>query len=273
MPRPIWSGSISFGLVNIPIKLYNAVQKKTIHFNQLHAKDGGRIRLKKVCSQDGKEVTNEDIIKGYEISPEQYVTVTSAELAALNPQKSRNIVIDDFVSLAEIDPIYYAHSYYLLPEKAANKAYSLLLTAMIDSQKIAIGKLVLREKEYLAAVRPAGNIIMLSTMFFANEVVKVDSLDYIPETASHDSRELKIALQLIESLSTSFTPEKYHDEYREKVLDMIEEKTKGQETIVQPAAPVQGKVIDLMSALEASIAQIKKTKPPTTKGRRKKAGA
>ena len=273
MPRPIWSGSISFGLVNIPIKLYNAVQKKTLHFNQLHANDGGRIKLKKVCSQDGKEVANEEIIKGFEVAPDQYVTVTSEELEALSPQKSRNIVIEDFVNLADIDPIYYAHSYYLLPEKTANKAYSLLLQAMSASHKVAIGKLILRDKQYLGAVRVAGNIIMLSTMFFDNEVVKADALDYVPEQISADQRELSIALQLIESLSTAFTPEKYHDEYRERVLDMIEDKTKGNQTIIQPAAPVQGKVIDLMSALEASIAEIKKKKPAAAKGRRKKAGA
>jgi DNA end-binding protein Ku len=272
MPRPIWSGSISFGLVNIPIKQYNDVKKKTQHFHQLRKSDGCRIRLKRVCANDGNEVTKEEIVKGYEISPEHYVIVSAEEMENIYPKSSRRIEIADFVRLEEIDPIYFEHSYYLTPEKGMEKAYSLLLTAMKKSQKTAIASFVLRNKQYIAAIRPSENAITLSTMFFSDEILAQKDLEDLPNADNKpDERELNFALQLIESLSSNFTPEKYHDEYREKMLSMIESKADGQIIAQQPVAEQGGKVIDLMAALEASLAALKK-KPPT-KSRRKKASA
>ncbi|AIF52162.1 Ku protein [Pelosinus sp. UFO1] len=272
MPRPVWSGSISFGLVNIPIKLYNAVKKKTLHFHQLRKSDGCRIRLKRVCANDGSEVPNEEIVKGYEISPEQYVVLSSEEIENVYPKSSRRIQIDDFVRLEEIDPIYFEHSYYLTPDKGMEKAYSLLLFAMKKSQKTAIANFVLRNKQYIAAIRPTENAITLSTMFFSDEIIPQKELEDLPSIENEpDQRELTIALQLIESLSSNFAPEKYHNEYREKILSMIERKAEGQVITQQPAAEQGGKVVDLMAALEASLAALKKKTPAKT--RRKKAHA
>ena len=272
MPRPMWSGTISFGLVNIPIKLYNAVKKKTLQFHQLRKSDGCRIKLKRVCSNDGNEVPQEQIIKGYEISPEQYVAISPEELENIYPKSSRRIEIADFVDLEQIDPIYFEHSYYLTPDKGMEKAYSLLLVAMKKSQKTAIASFVLRNKQYIAAIRPTENAITLSTMFFSDEIIPLKDLEDLPN-ADHqpNERELSIALQLIESLSSNFTPEKYHNEYRERLLTMIENKAEGQIITQQPIAEQGGKVVDLMAALEASLSALKKKTP--TKSRRKKANA
>src|SRR5687767_8087348 len=171
MPRAIWSGSISFGLINVPVKLYSAVSRKTVRFHQLHDADGVPIRQKRVCPEDRKEVPYEHIVKGYEISKGQYVVVTPEELEAIDPKKTRTIDIQDFVDLEQIDPVFYDHSYYLAPDKGAAKAYRLLLQAMDDAGKVAIARVVIRTKEYLAAVRPAGGALMMTTMVFGDEVV------------------------------------------------------------------------------------------------------
>lgn len=277
MARPMWNGSISFGLVNVPVKMFNSVKKKTLHFNQLRASDGCRIRLKKVCSADGTEVESEDIIRGYEISPERYVTVTDEELQVLNPKTTRSIDIEDFVSLEEIDPVYFEQSYYLVPDKGAAKAYSLLFAAMKKTNKIAIARIVMRNKQYLAAIRPAGRALSLATMYFADEIVSQNDLEALPADIEPSERELIMAEQLITSLSAPFEPEKYKDEYREKVLDLIEKKAEGQTVTLQPAAPEGGKVIDLMAALEASLKAMKKEGLPESekpvRSRRKKASA
>lgn len=277
MARPMWNGSISFGLVNVPVKMFNSVKKKTLHFNQLRASDGCRIRLKKVCSADGTEVESEDIIRGYEISPERYVTVTDEELQVLNPKTTRSIDIEDFVSLEEIDPVYFEQSYYLVPDKGAAKAYSLLFAAMKKTNKIAIARIVMRNKQYLAAIRPAGRALSLATMYFADEIVSQNDLEALPADIEPSERELTMAEQLITSLSAPFEPEKYKDEYREKVLDLIEKKAEGQTVTLQPAAPEGGKVIDLMAALEASLKAMKKEGSPESekpvRSRRKKASA
>lgn len=272
--RPIWNGAISFGLVNVPIKLYSTTKKKTVRFNQLRKSDGCRIQQKKICGKDGSEVSQEEIVKGYEVSPERYVVVSEKELEALNPIKSRNIDIQDFVDLNQIDPIFYVQSYYLVPDKGAVKAYSLLLIAMKQSNKVAIARFVLRNKEYLCAIRPIGNVLSLATMFFADEVIPQTELEGLPESVIEPTeRELKVALQLVESLSAKFEPEKYKDEYRERVLNLIEEKAEGQTVVVEKVPEEQkGKVIDLMAALEASLSQIKKknTKKAPSERKRKK---
>ena len=253
MPRAIWSGAISFGLVNVPVKLYSAVSRKTVRFHQLHGKDGVRIQQKRVCPEDGEEVPYDEIVKGYEISPGHHVVITPEELESLDPKKTRTIDIEDFVELEEIDPIYYDAAYYLVPDKGADKAYNLLLQAMRESGRVAVARVVIRTKEHLTAIRATGDVLTMATMLFADEVVPPDRLDELADTQDGASkRELDMARQLIESLSTEFEPDKYRDEYRERVLDMVERKAEGEEIAVQPAEEPE-RVPDLMAALEASI--------------------
>lgn len=277
MPRPMWNGTISLGLVNVPVKMYNSIRRKTISFNQLRATDGCRIRLKKVCSLDGNEVAGQEIVRGYEVSPDRYVTITDEELEAVQPRANRSIEIEDFVSLVEIDPIYFEHSYYLVPDKGSAKAYRLLFAAMQKTGKIALARIVMRNKQYLAAIRPAGQALSLCTMYFSDEIVQQEDLEALPHDVEISERELTMAEQLITSLTAPFAPDKYRDEYREKVLDLIEKKAEGQAVTTQPAVPEGGKVVDLMAALEASLKAIKKEPPasvaPKARARRKKASA
>src|SRR5215218_732757 len=241
MPRSMWSGAISFGLVNVPVKLYSAVSRKTVRFHQLNAKTGHRIAQKRVDSGNGEEVPYEDIVKGYELTKERYVLINPDELEALEPEKSRTIDIEDFVDLADIDPVYYDHPYYLVPDKGATKAYGLLLNAMKESGRVAIARVILRSKEQLVAIRPDrdGRVLMMETMIFADEVVPRDDLDGLPDAdeLKVSEREVQMAQQLIESLATDFEPSRYKDEYREKVLQLIEAKAEGAEIAVAPEAP------------------------------------
>jgi DNA end-binding protein Ku len=279
MPRSIWSGAISFGLVNVPVKLYSAVSRKTVRFNQLNEKTGNRIQQKRVDPESGDEVPFEQIVKGFELTKDRYVIITPDELDALDPERSRMIQIEDFVDQEDIDPIYYDHPYYLVPDKGAAKAYGLLLNAMEASDKVAIARVVIRSKEALVAIRPAGDLLMMETMIFHDEVVPHDDIDDLPDSKSLkvSDREVKMAQQLIDSLSSDFDPSKYRDEYRDKVLDLIERKASGEEIVVQPEAAAPAKVPDLMAALEASLAAVKddesgddngasaKKKPPAKK--------
>jgi DNA end-binding protein Ku len=265
MARAIWSGAISFGLVNIPVKLFSAVSKKTVRFHQIDAESGGRVRQKRV-GPDGEEIPYEQIIKGYEIGPDRYVTLTPEELDSLSPEKTRTIDIEDFVDQEEIDPIFYDHPYYLAPDTGAAKAYQLLVDAMEDAGKVAIARVVIRSKENLVAIRPRDGVLAMETMLFADEVVPTDSLDEMTtDTAVKTSdRELTMARQLIDSLSSDFEPEKYHDEYRERVLDLIERKAQGETIVIEEPTKEPEQVPDLMAALEASIAGAKgqsKAKP------------
>jgi DNA end-binding protein Ku len=255
MPRAIWSGAISFGLVNIPVKLYSAVNRKTVRFHQLDSSDNGRIQQKRVNPRTGEEIDYEDIVKGYEIGPDRYVVITPEELDALAPEKTRAIDIEDFVDLEQIDPIFYDHPYYLVPDTGAAKAYRLLLEAMEESQKVAIARVVLRSKEHLVAIRPRGGVLAMETMLFADEVIDPDSFDEVPVDGKvkTQKREIEMAKQLIESLSSDFEPEKYRDEYRDRVLEMIERKAEGQEIAVEAPPERPKEVPDLMAALEASI--------------------
>ena len=259
MPRSMWSGAISFGLVNVPVKLYSAVSRKTVRFNQLSAKTGSRIAQKRVDPTTGEEVAYEDIVKGYELTKDRYVLISQDELDALDPERTRTIDIEDFVDIADIDPVYYDHPYYLVPDKGAAKAYGLLLDAMRESGKVAIARVVLRSKEQLVAIRPAGDVLMMETMLFHDEVVPSHDIEDLPDgkELKATDRELKMAQQLIDSLSSEFDPTSYHDEYREKVLELIEKKASGEEIAVQPDAPEPAKVPDLMAALEASLAAVK----------------
>ena len=261
MPRAIWSGAISFGLVNVPVKLYSAVSRKTVRFHQLHDETQARVQQKRVDSQTGEEVPYERIVKGYEVSPDRYVVIAPEELEALDPEKTRTIDIVDFVDESDIDPIYYDHPYYLVPDQGAGKAYRLLLEAMREAGKVAIAKVVIRSKESLVAIRPAGEVLTMSTMLFHDEVVPVDRLDDLPgkeKGSKVTKRELDMAEQLIGSLASDFDPEKYRDEYRDRVLDLIERKAEGEEVAVAaPPSEEEKAVPDLMAALEASIKSAK----------------
>src|SRR5436190_10382942 len=260
MARAIWTGSISFGLLNVPVRLYSAVSRKSVSFRELRASDSSRIRHKRVAEADGEEVPYEDIIKGYEIAPEQYVVMTREELEELDPQKTKAIEIQDFVDLDEIDPIYFDHPYYLGPDKGAEKAYALLVKAMSDSKMVAVARFVLRNRENLAAIRPMGQVLTMATMRFADEVVSPEELeDVIPADGRKlDKREVEMARQLIDSLSSEFDPGKYRDEYRKELLDVIERKARGEEVVEAVSEePKPTKAPDLMAALEESLAAVK----------------
>jgi DNA end-binding protein Ku len=268
MPRAIWSGAISFGLVNIPVKVYSAVNRKTVRFHQLDREDNQRIQQKRVNPRTGEEVPYENLVKGYEIGPDRYVVITPEELDGLAPEKTRTIDIEDFVDLEEIDPIFYDHPYYLAPGTGAEKAYRLLLDAMRESNKVAVARVVIRSKENLVAIRPRDDVLTMETLLFGDEVIEPDDLDDMPETDGKkktSKRELEMAQQLIESLTSEFDPDKYRDEYRDRVLDMIERKAQGEEVVVEAPAEEPKKVPDLMAALEASIAQSKGQSKPKKK--------
>jgi DNA end-binding protein Ku len=261
MPRAMWSGAISFGLVNVPIKMYTAARSQDVRFNQLHEPDMSRIRIKRFCIEEDTEVPPEEIVRGYEVSPDSYVTVSDEEMDALAPTVTSGIEIEEFVDLSEIDPVFFENSYYLVPDKGGAKAYALLRAAMRDANKIALGRVVLRSKQYLVALRPAGKALSLSTLYYPDEVVAQDELDGLPgEDVKASERELTMAQQLIEALSNEFEPDKYHDEYREQLLALIDEKASGAKVVRLPEKPSAPPVKDLMSALEASIAAAKKAK-------------
>jgi DNA end-binding protein Ku len=259
--RAIWSGSISFGLLNVPVKLYSAVSKQTVRFRELREGDGSRVKHKRVAESDGKEVPYEKIVKGYEYAPDQYVVLTKDELSELEPQRSRAIEIQDFVDLDDIDPIYFEQPYYLGPDKGAERAYSLLVQAMKDSRKVAVARFVLRNKEHLAAIRPMEDVLTLTTMRFHDEVTSPKDLDDVFEDAKPkkpEQKELQMAKQLIESLTSGFQPNSYHDEYREELLDLLERKAAGKEVVSAPSEePKPTKAPDLMAALEESLAAVK----------------
>ena len=263
MPRAIWSGSISFGLVNIPVKLYNAVSRKSVSFNQIDSRTGSRIKYQKVSAADGSEVPNDAIVKGYELPSGEFVLIDDDELAALDPEAVRTIDIEEFVDLEQIDPIFYDSAYYLAPEKATVKPYALLSEAMERSQKVGIARFVMRGKQYLAAVRPKEGKLVLSTMVYADEVNDSEGISELGSIDGIDvnDRELAMAEQLIESLSTDFEPGKFEDTYRNRVLELIERKAAGETELVAAPQPVsKDKVVDLMAALEASVAAAKETR-------------
>jgi DNA end-binding protein Ku len=275
--RAIWSGSISFGLLNVPVKLYSAVSKQTVRFRELREGDGSRVKHKRVAESDGKEVPYEKIVKGYEYAPDQYVVLSRDELSELEPQRSRAIEIQDFVDLDDIDPIYFEQPYYLGPDKGAERAYALLVQAMKDARKVAIARFVLRNKEHLAAIRPMDDVLTLTTMRFADEVSSPQDLDgEVFEEAKPkepEKRELEMAKQLIESLTSDFEPEKYHDEYREELLDLLERKAEGKEVVAAPTEERKPtKAPDLMAALEESLAAVQGEEAETDgKGSKSKA--
>ncbi|MEK6975271.1 MAG: Ku protein [Candidatus Thermoplasmatota archaeon] len=260
MARAIWSGSINFGLVNIPIKLVTAIREKDLKFNQLHAKDGSRIKYKKVCAKDGDEVPNDEIVKGYEVTPGQYVTLTDDELEAADPKRTRTVEIEDFVDQVQIDPMYYDKPYFLVPDKNAHKAYRLLLEALVETDKVGLARMVMHDKEHLVAIRARDGALVMETMYFHDELVPVSSLqeDLEADIAPADKRQVALAQQLIESLSAEFEPKKYKDHHRERVQDIIGKKAAGKKITVETASAPAGRTADLLVALEASLAKAKK---------------
>jgi DNA end-binding protein Ku len=260
MPRSIWTGAISFGLVTVPVKLYSAVNRKTVRFHQLSGRTGSRIAQKRVDPQSGEEVAYEDIVKGYELAPERYVVIDPAELDTLQPKKTKTIEIEDFVELSQIDPIFYDHPYYLAPGPGGAKPYRLLLEAMAETEKVAIARVVIRSKEQLVAIRAMGDVLEMATMLFADEISPPERLDELPDPkeVKTTKREVEVAKQLIGSLAGDFQPDKYRDTYREEVLALIERKAEGKEIAVQPEAEeVPAPAPDLMSALKASLEAVR----------------
>ena len=261
MPRPIWSGTISFGLVSVPVKLYSALDRKTVRFHQLSSKTGTRIAQKRVDPQTGEEVPYEEIVKGYEIAPDRYVVIEPGELDALAPEKTKTIEIEDFVELSEIDPILFDHPYYLAPGPGGAKPYRLLLEAMTQTGKVAIARVVIRSKEQLVAIRPLGDVLMMETMLFSDEVRIPDRLEELSDVAEVKTteREREIAKQLVDSLTGDFEAGRYRDSYREQVLGLIERKAQGEEITAQaPKDTPQTSAPDLMSALQASLDEVRK---------------
>jgi DNA end-binding protein Ku len=264
MARAIWSGSISFGLLNVPVKLYSAVARRNIALREIRDSDSARIKHRRVAEGTDEEVPYENIVKAYEITPGQYVPLSKDEMSSLAPEKTRAIEVQDFVDLDEIDPIYFDSPYYLGPAEGAEKAYALLAKAMESSGKVAIARFVFRNKEHLAALRTNGGVLTLTTMRFADEVVAASELEEVlPDKAPKVAkREQEMAEQLIDSLSTDFDPGAYRDEYREQLLALIERKAEGKEIVASEAeAPKATKAPDLMAALEESIAAVKEKKP------------
>jgi DNA end-binding protein Ku len=252
----MWTGAISFGLVTVPVKLYSAVSRKSVRFHQLNGKTGVRIQQKRVDPTTGDEVAYEDIVKGYELAPDRYVVVEPGELESLDPKKTRTIDIEEFVEQKDVDPIFYDHPYYLAPGAGGAKPYRLLLDAMRDTGRVAIAKVVIRQKEQLVAIRPMGDVLAMSTMVFADEVIDPKTIDDIPDAddVAVREREIEIAKQLVESLAADFEPDKFRDTYRDEVLALIERKASGEEIAVQPAVDEDEEPVpDLMAALKASL--------------------
>jgi DNA end-binding protein Ku len=256
MPRAMWKGAISFGLVTIPVSVYPATEEKTLRFNQLHDEDGGRIRMKRVCSVDGEEVGYEHIVKGYEYEKDRYVILTDEDFEAIPVESSRAIDIVQFVDLDEIDPMLYKKSYYLVPEETGAKAYSLLREALNKAGKVGIAKVSFRDKEHLAALRFRDDAFVLETMFWPDEIREAD-FGGVDVSTKVRSNELEMAQTLIENLTADWEPTEFTDEYRESLLRVVEAKINGEEIEVVEAEPT-AKVVDLMEALKASVAAAKK---------------
>jgi DNA end-binding protein Ku len=273
MPRTVWKGALSFGLVNVPVGVYSATQDKTIHFNQFEEGTSDRIRYKKVNERTGKEVPAGKIVKGYDLGGGEYVLMSEDELAAAEPEKSRLIEITDFVDLNQIDPVFYRSTYYLAPEgDAANKAYALLRQVMRDANKVAIGTVVMRNKEYPVAIRPDDDVLKLETMYFADEIRSpTEELPALPGAEEVTERELSMAGLLLESMANEWDPNQYHDTHRQKVEALIEEKRQGHQVVASAeSAPASTNVADLMEVLSASVnsAKAKRTSKPAARAKR-----
>jgi DNA end-binding protein Ku len=302
--RAIWTGSLSFGLVNIPVRLHNATIPKDVRFHQVDRSTGRRIHHRRVV--DGpwvaeeldpgdqpapveaggredraaevvgphsapREVPDEEIVRGFELPDSRYVSVTDEELRALRPDQTHTILIEEFVPLQEIDPVYFEKSYYLTPQRGAEKPYVLLVRAMEQVGRVAVARFVLRTKEHLAAIRPGGSLLVLETLFFSDEVVPASDVEPGIPRADLSGREIDTAVQLVELLAASWDPSRYRDTYREGLLELIEGKTgTGTSVVQEPAAREAPQVSDLLAALRASVEAVKREERPSGKGRRRR---
>jgi DNA end-binding protein Ku len=268
----MWTGAISFGMVTVPVKMYSAIDRKTVRFHQLSGRTGARISQRRVDPTTSEEVPYEEVVKGYELAPDRYVVIEPGELDALEPKKTKTIEIEEFVELTQIDPVFYDHPYYLAPGPGGLKPYRLLLEAMRETGRVAIARVVIRSKEQLVALRPMGEALGMATMIFADEVLPPERLDEVREAAdvSTTKRELDIAKQLVESLAGDFQPDLYHDTYREQVLALIEQKAQGKEIAPAPAPEEAAEPApDLMSALKASLEAVREREAPSARPSRR----
>jgi DNA end-binding protein Ku len=282
MARPVWSGTISFGLVNVPVKAYSAVRDHDMHFHQLQKRTGSRIRYQKVAEKSGKEVDPKDIEMGFEVRKGRYVTFDKDELQELRPESTKAVEISDFVPLGEIDPIYYERTYWLAPDgQATAKAYHLLRAAMEERERVAIGTVVMRNKQYLAAIRPLDGALAMSMMRFADEVVPRSDVDELPSRSKPPAKNLQMAVQLLDAMASDWDPRRYEDTFTEELRQRIKSRDRGEELVEEAERPEpDGKVIDLMAALEESLDAAKhgrrrtsrtskSRRSPTTRTRRK----
>lgn len=256
MPRSMWMGTLNFGLVSMPVRLYTATTSRSVHFHQLHAADHARIQQRRICSADGEEVPYEEVVRGYELAPERYVVVEDDELEAIAPEATRAIEIEDFVTLGEIDQIYFDQSYYIVPQRGAGRSYRLLMQAMSETGRVAIAHVVLRSRERLVAVHPREDVLTMTTLHYADEVNPSSDLRELKaeREASVSERELEVARRLVSSLTEPFDITRYRDTFREAVLELIDRKASGEEVVIEPRPAVQTlHTPDLMGALQASL--------------------
>jgi DNA end-binding protein Ku len=265
--RPIWSGSISFGLVSVPVRMFTATTSQELRFHFLDRRDMSPIGYDKVNKETGESVDPDDVIRGFEFAKGRYVEVTDDDIDRLDVELTHSIDICDFVSIDEIDPIFFRKAYYLLPQDGAEKPYRLLVRALADTGRVAVAKIVIRNKQHLACLRPRDDALVLETMYYADEV-------QMPEEAPKPkvrSAEVEMAKTLIENLTASWDPKRYHDTYRNELLDLLQKKAEG-EPLPEPQEDAGGEVVDLMEALRQSVAATKKTQKKQT-GSRKKAAS
>lgn len=255
--RAIWSGSVNFGLVNIPVQLYPGTSRKDVQFHLLHSVCHTPIQYRKFCPTCNRELEADEIVRGFEYQKGRYVILTDEDFAGVDIEMTRTVDILDFVKLAEVDPIYYDKSYYLGPNTGAEKAYALLAESLGKSQLVAIARLVVRNKQQLATVRVREGVLVLETMFFADEIRSIKEIPGVPVKVKATDKELELALGLVGNMTSTFQPEKYHDEYREKLLEIIQRKAAGEEVVVPEVAEKKAEVIDLMAALKESMEKIK----------------
>ena len=263
MARAVWSGAISFGLINIPVKLYSAVTKRSVRFNQIDPSNNARIRNQRVNAESGEPVDPDELVKGYEISKGNYVVVTEDELASLQPRSTHTIDLEEFVELAEVDPIYFDGAFHVAPAPGGAKAYALLVEALAESGKVAVARFVMRSKQYVALMRPVDGRLMLSMMVYADELNPASEIPDFDDLAEVEvsEREREMAEALIESLSATFYPEAFHDSYREDVMKLIDAKASGATPALEgPSGPSDDVVVDLMAALEKSVAEAREAR-------------
>ena len=268
--RPIWTGAISFGLVNVPVRVYSATQQKDVRFHEFDQRSGKRIRHRRVTEGSGREVDYENVAKGYEVSKGRFVVLERGELEAADPERTRTIDIHEFVDLSEIDPMFFEKSYYLGPEKdkGAKRAYTLLLRTLEDANRVAIARFVMRSKEYLATIRAGDGVLVLETMFFPDEIREPKStVTGVPANVKVESRDLNMAKRLVDGMTNEWEPSKYKDTYRQRVLSLIKKKQQGKEIVAAEEAAEAEQPTDLMEALRASVEAAKKRKRSGSRSR------